>query len=75
MEMSTVNWWKWCYSTPSERCGHEGTPWRPNSRATPQGLGQRSKIEEVVPKMASGEALMWDSQGRGEPDPAEGGTA
>jgi len=25
---------------------------RPDSRATPQGLDQRSKMEEVVPKMA-----------------------
>jgi len=31
---------------------HGGTPWRSNSRATHKGLDQRSKIEEVVPKMA-----------------------
>jgi len=40
-----VSWW-WCYPTP---------PWknsrRPNSRATPHGLDQRSEMEEVVPKM------------------------
>jgi len=29
-----------------------GTPRRTNSRATPQGLDQRSKMEEVVLKMA-----------------------
>jgi len=32
--------------------GGGGTPRRPTSRATPQGLDQRSKLEEVVPKMA-----------------------
>jgi len=41
-------WWWWCYPTPSERWGHGETPRRPNSRATPQGLDQRSKMEEVV---------------------------
>ena len=30
------------YSTPSERWGHVGRPWSPRSRATPQGLDQRS---------------------------------
>jgi len=45
-------WWWWCYPNPSERWGHGGTPRRPNSQATPQGLDQRSKMEKVVPKMA-----------------------
>jgi len=48
--VSQKGWW--CYPTPSDRWRREGTPRRPNSRATPQGLDQRSKIEEVVPKMA-----------------------
>jgi len=39
-------------SDPFRRIGRGGTPRRPNSRATPQGLDQRAKIEEVVPKMA-----------------------
>jgi len=40
----TLYWW-WCYPTPSE-------VWRrPNSRATPQSLDQRSNVEKVVPKM------------------------
>ena len=30
------------YPTPSEGWGHGGTPWSPRSRATPQGLDQRS---------------------------------
>ena len=30
------------YPTPSERWGHGGRPWSPRSRATPQGLDQRS---------------------------------
>ena len=30
------------YATPSEGWGHGGTPWSPRSRATPQGLDQRS---------------------------------
>jgi len=42
----------WCYPTPSEWCGCGGTPRRPNSRATPQDLDQRSKLEDVVPKLA-----------------------
>jgi len=32
--------------------GVKELPRRPNSRATPQGMDQRSKMEEVVPKMA-----------------------
>jgi len=34
-------WWWWCYPTPSEgwECG--GTPQRPNSWVTPQGLDKR----------------------------------
>jgi len=38
--------------TPSEEWERGGTPWRPNSRATPHGLDKSSKMEEVVPKMA-----------------------
>ena len=30
------------YPTPSEGWGHDGRPWIPTSRATPQGLDQRS---------------------------------
>ena len=30
------------YPTPSERWGNGGRPWSPRSRATPQGLDQRS---------------------------------
>ena len=30
------------YPTPSEAWGHGGRPWSPRSRATPQGLDQRS---------------------------------
>ena len=30
------------YPTPSEEWGHGGRPWSPRSRATPQGLDQRS---------------------------------
>ena len=30
------------YPTPSEGWGHGGKPWSPRSRATPQGLDQRS---------------------------------
>jgi len=42
-------WWSWwCYPTSS---GHGGTPRRPNSQATTQGLDQRSKMKEV-PNMA-----------------------
>jgi len=43
-------WWWWCYPTSSEGWGRGGTPRRPNSRATPQGLDQKSKMEEVVPE-------------------------
>jgi len=47
-EMSSVYslppWW-WCYPNPSEGWGRGGTPRRPNSRATPQGL-DRGKINQ-----------------------------
>jgi len=36
----------------SELWGRKGTPLRPNSRAIPQGLDQRSKMEKVMLKMA-----------------------
>jgi len=38
----------------------------------PQGLDQRSKMEEVVQKWRAGEARMRDSPEGGESDPAEG---
>jgi len=44
-------WWWWCYPTPSDGWGCGGAPRRPSSPATPQGLDQWSKMEEVVPKM------------------------
>ena len=44
-------WWWWYYPTPSEGWGHGGTPRRPNSRATPQGLDHRSRIEREEPKI------------------------
>ena len=31
--------------------GRGGTPWRRNSRATPQGLDRKSKIEREEPKV------------------------
>jgi len=37
---------------PLPRWGREGTPQRLNSRVTTQGLNQRPKMEEVMPKMA-----------------------
>ena len=41
----------WYYPTPSEGWGRWGTPWRPNSWATPQGLDHRSWIEREEPKI------------------------
>ena len=38
-------WWWWYYPTPSEGWERGGTPRRPHSRATPQGLDHRSRIE------------------------------
>jgi len=43
--LDELSWWY--YPIPSEGWGCGGTPQRPNSRATPQGLEQRSKMEEV----------------------------
>jgi len=40
------------YPTLSEGWRRGGTPRRPNSLATPQGQYQRSKMEEVLLKMA-----------------------
>jgi len=37
--------------------------------ATPQGLDQRSKMEEVLPKMARRKGSNTESQGGGESDP------
>ena len=50
-EMDPKNWWWWNYPTPSEGWGRGGTPRRPNSRATPQGLDHRSRIEREEPKI------------------------
>ena len=38
------------YPTPSEGWGHDGRPWSPRSRATPQGLDQRSYKDRESPK-------------------------
>ena len=38
------------YPAPSEGWGHGGTPWSPRSRATPQGLDQRSQRDRESPK-------------------------
>ena len=38
------------YPTPSEGWGHGGKPWSPRSRATPQGLDQRSYRDRNLPK-------------------------
>jgi len=68
--------WSWFNSTlvvvlpdPFWGMGRGGTPRRPNSRATPQGLDQMSKMEEVVPKMRAGEAQMRDNPGGDELNP------
>ena len=45
-----VGWW-WYYPTPFEGWGRGGTLRRPNSRATPQGLDHRSRIEREEPKI------------------------
>ena len=44
-------WWWWYYPTPSEGWGRGGIPRRPNSRATPQGLDHRLRIEREEPKI------------------------
>jgi len=65
-----TRWW-WCYPTPFEVWGRGGTPRVPNSRATPQGLDQRSKMEAVVSKMAcrrgsdTGQSRRWVRSCRG----------
>jgi len=56
----------------SEGWGHGGTLRISNSRATSQGLDQRSKMEKVVPKMARRRAQVRDNPRRGDLDPAEG---
>ena len=38
------------YPTPSDGWGHGGRPWSPRSRATPQGLDQRSYRDRESPK-------------------------
>jgi len=47
--------WLFCDGATRPRLragGPGGTPLRPNSQATPQSLDQRSKMKDVVPKMA-----------------------
>ena len=44
-------WWWWYYPTPFEGWGRGGTPRRPNSRATPQGLDHSSRMEREEPKI------------------------
>jgi len=46
---------------PFEGWGRGGTTQRSNSRATPQGLAQRSKMEEVVPKIGAGETQIQNN--------------
>jgi len=48
---------------PFRGTGHRRIPRRPNSRATPQGLNQRSKMEESSAKHGAPERLM-----RGNPE-------
>jgi len=50
-------WW-WRYPTPSEVWDRGETPRKPNNRDTPQNRNQRSKIEDVVPKMARWRGLV-----------------
>ena len=49
----SIKWryWWWYYPTPSKGWGRGETPRRPNSRATPQGLDHRSRIEREEPKI------------------------
>jgi len=49
--LTISSWWS-CYPTPSEGWGHRETLQKPISWTTPQGSDHRSKMEEVVPKMA-----------------------
>jgi len=63
--MKASIWWWWCYPTPSEGWGCGGTPWRPNSLVTPQGL-------DHTQRWRAGEVRMRDSQGGGESNPADG---
>ena len=50
--MNFQQWWRWWYyATPSKGWGRRGTPRRPNSRATLQGLDHRSRIEREEPKI------------------------
>jgi len=65
------NWWWWCHTTLSEEWGHRGTLRWPSSWATPQGLDQRPKKEEVVPKMARRRGSDAENPEGGELDPAE----
>ena len=55
--MSSLFWARFRYLVvvvlpdPFEEWGCGGTPWRPNSQATPQGLDHRSRIEREEPKI------------------------
>ena len=55
-------WWWWYNPTPSEGWGRGGTPRRPNSRATPQGLDHRLRIEREEPKIDLRRGLEEDSR-------------
>jgi len=57
-----------CYPTPFEEWEREGIRRKTNNRATPQSLDQRSKMKEVMPKMAHWEAKLWDNPEGGELD-------
>jgi len=47
-----LSWWWWCYPTPPERWGRVGILQRPEQSGHAQVLDQKSKMKEVVPKMA-----------------------
>jgi len=57
--------------TLSEGWGSGGTPRRPNILAMPQGLNQRSKIEEVVQTLTCQRGSDVGNAEVGELDPAE----
>jgi len=50
----SFTWW-WCYPTLSERRWRGGTPRRPNSGATLQGLDQNGSCTDVSPPQRGGE--------------------
>ena len=50
------------YPTPSEGWGHGGRPWSPRSRATLQGLDQRSYRDRESPKSERRRVRSWTVQ-------------